>query len=161
MRAVVQRVARARVTVAATDAGGLRDEIAGEIASGLLVYLGIGPGDTEAEVRWMAGKIAALRIFPDEAGRFDRSVLDTGGDVLVVSQFTLYADTRRGRRPSFVEAAPPEVAEPLVERVVEALRAAGLTVATGRFGAHMLVDAVNDGPVTIVLDTADLDRPRG
>jgi len=159
MRAVVQRVARARVTVALTDAG--EAEVTGEIGRGLLVYLGIGPGDTEAEVRWMAAKIAALRIFPDEAGRFDRSVLDTEGEVLVVSQFTLYADTRRGRRPSFVEAAPPEVAEPLVERVVEALRAAGLTVATGRFGAHMLVDAVNDGPVTIVLDTADVDRPRG
>ncbi len=159
MRAVVQRVARARVTVALTDAD--EAEVTGEIGRGLLVYLGIGPGDTEAEVRWMAAKIAALRIFPDEAGRFDRSVLDTEGDVLVVSQFTLYADTRRGRRPSFVEAAPPEVAEPLVERLVEALRAAGLTVATGRFGAHMLVDAVNDGPVTIVLDTADVDRPRG
>jgi len=159
MRAVVQRVARARVTVSPTDVGDA--EVTGEIGHGLLVYLGIGPADSEAEVRWMAAKIAALRILPDEAGRFDRSVLDTGSEVLVVSQFTLYADTRRGRRPSFVEAAPPEIAEPLVERVVEALRAAGLTVATGRFGAHMLVDAVNDGPVTIVLDTADLDRPRG
>jgi len=132
----------------------------GEVGQGLLVYLGVGPEDGEREVEWLAGKVAGLRIFPDDQGRFDRSVQDVGGGVLVVSQFTLYADTRRGRRPAFTDAAPPEVAAPLVERVMAALRARGLPVAGGRFGAHMLVHAVNDGPVTIVLDSEDLDRPR-
>lgn len=108
----------------------------------------------------MAKKLAEIRIFPDDAGRFDRSVEDTGGAILVVSQFTLYADTRRGRRPAFTDAAPPELAAPLVEAVMAALRARGIPVQGGRFGAHMLVDAVNDGPVTILLDSADLDRPR-
>ena len=152
MRAVVQRVSRARVTVEA--------EVTGEIGVGLLVYLGIGPGDTASEVTWMASKVAGLRIFPDEAGRFDRSVVDVGGWVLVVSQFTLYGDTRRGRRPSFTAAAAPEVAAPLVEAVIDRLRDQGLTVAGGRFGAHMLVDAINDGPVTILLDSSDAERPR-
>ncbi|MDA1010787.1 MAG: D-aminoacyl-tRNA deacylase [Chloroflexi bacterium] len=156
MRAVVQRVSRARVTLGDRDA----DEVTGEIGTGLLVYLGIGPEDGPDEVAWMADKIAGLRVFPDEAGRFDRAVLDTGGAVLVVSQFTLYADTSRGRRPSFVGAAPPAVAEPLVQNVIDALRGEGIEVAGGRFGAHMLVDAVNDGPVTIILDSADRDRPR-
>ena len=114
----------------------------------------------EREVAWLTSKVADLRIFPDEQGRFDRSVTDISGSVLVVSQFTLYADTRRGRRPSFTEAAPPEVAAPLVERVMDVLRERGLRVEGGRFGAHMLVEAVNDGPVTIELDSADLDRPR-
>jgi D-tyrosyl-tRNA(Tyr) deacylase len=131
-----------------------------EATPGLLVYLGIGPADGDREVEWAAKKIAELRIFPDEDGRFDRSVQDIGGGVLVVSQFTLYADTRRGRRPAFTDAAPPDVAAPLVERVMAALRAQGLFVAGGRFGAHMLVDALNDGPVTIILDSDDLDRPR-
>ncbi len=153
MRAVLQRVARARVTV--------EGDTTGEIEGGLLVYLGIGPDDGPREVDWIARKVAELRVFPDEAGRFDRSVEDTGGAVLVVSQFTLYADTRKGRRPAFTDAAPPEVAAPLVEAVMAALRERGLRVAGGRFGAHMLVDAVNDDPVTIVLDSADLDRPRG
>jgi len=152
VRAVVQRVARAEVTVEGLTTGA--------IGAGLLVYLGIGPDDGEAEVAWMTAKVADLRIFPDEQRRFDRSVTDISGSVLVVSQFTLYADTRRGRRPSFTEAALPDVAEPLVERVMEALRTRGLTVEGGRFGAHMLVDAVNDGPVTIVLDSADRERPR-
>lgn len=152
MRAVLQRVARARVTV--------EGEPTGEVGLGLLVYLGVAPSDGEREVAWLAKKVAELRIFPDEEGRFDRSVEDAGGSVLVVSQFTLFADTRRGRRPAFTDAAPPEVAAPLVERVMDALRDRGLTVAGGRFGAHMLVDAVNDGPVTIILDSADLDRPR-
>lgn len=152
MRAVVQRVARARVTV--------DDETTGEIGSGLLLYLGVGPDDGDSEVAWLTAKVADLRIFPDDDGRFDRSVTDVAGAVLVVSQFTLYADTRRGRRPSFTDAAPPEVAAPLVEAVMAALRDRGLTVAGGRFGAHMLVDAVNDGPVTIVLDSADRGRPR-
>ena len=152
MRAVVQRVSRARVTV--------DGETTGAIDAGLLVYLGIGPEDGEREVAWVTSKVADLRVFPDEAGRFDRSVTDIAGSVLVVSQFTLYGDTRRGRRPSFTDAAPPEVAAPLVDRVMDAIRERGLRVEGGRFGAHMLVDAVNDGPVTILLDSADLDRPR-
>ncbi len=152
MRAVVQRVARARVTV--------EGETTGEVGPGLLVYLGVAPEDGPAEVAWLAKKVAELRVFPDAAGRFDRSVEDMGGSVLVVSQFTLFADTRRGRRPAFTDAAPPEVAAPLVDDVMAALAARGLTVAGGRFGAHMLVDAVNDGPVTIILDSADRERPR-
>lgn len=152
MRAVVQRVSRARVTV--------EGEATGQIGAGLLVYLGVGHEDGGREVEWLTAKIAELRIFPDEQGRFDRSVSDIAGGVLVVSQFTLYADTRRGRRPSFTDAAPPEAAAPLVEAVMAALRKRGLTVEGGRFGAHMLVDAVNDGPVTIALDSADRERPR-
>jgi D-aminoacyl-tRNA deacylase len=152
VRAVVQRVSRACVTV--------DGEVTGEIGAGLLVYLGVGPEDSEREVTWIASKIAGLRIFPDDAGRFDRDVRDVQGAVLVVSQFTLYGDTRRGRRPSFTGAAAPEVAAPLVDRVMDALRGAGLPVEGGRFGAHMLVDAVNDGPVTIWLDSEDINRPR-
>ncbi len=152
MRAVVQRVARARVTV--------EGETTGAIDAGLLVYLGVGPDDGATEVEWLAAKVADLRIFPDEQGRFDRSVTEIAGGVLVVSQFTLYADTRRGRRPSFTDAAAPEVAASLVEAVMAALRGRGLSVEGGRFGAHMLVDAANDGPVTIVLDSADRERPR-
>ena len=152
MRAVIQRVTRASVTV--------DQEETGRIEAGLLIYLGIGPDDGDHEVDWMTAKLATIRIFPDEQGRFDRSLEDTGGGALVVSQFTLYGDTRRGRRPAFTSAAPPEIAEPLIEQLVESLRARGIEVATGRFGAHMLVDAVNDGPVTILLDSADHDRPR-
>lgn len=152
MRAVVQRVSSARVTVD-------HEEI-GQIEAGLLVYLDIAPDDGEQEVDWLNAKLATLRIFPDDQGRFDRSLEDTGGSVLVVSQFTLYGDTRRGRRPAFTSAAPPEIAEPRIQQLVDALRQRGIQVATGRFGAHMLVDAVNDGPVTILLDSADRDRPR-
>ena len=152
MRAVVQRVSSATVTV--------EGDVTGSIDRGLLAYVGVGPDDGDDEVTWLASKLTTLRVFPDDDGRFDRSVTDVGGAILVVSQFTLYGDTRKGRRPSFTGAAPPEVAEPLVERLVEVLRTGGLTVATGRFGAHMLVDAVNDGPVTITLDSADRDRPR-
>lgn len=152
MRAVVQRVSRARVTV--------DDEETGSIEAGLLVYVGVGPDDSDDEVDWLATKLATLRIFPDEQGRFDRSLEDTGGAILVVSQFTLYGDTRRGRRPAFTAAAPPEVAEPLIEQLTQSLRVRGIHVATGRFGAHMLVDALNDGPVTILLDTVDRDRTR-
>lgn len=152
MRAVVQRVSSASVTV--------EGETIGAIGPGLLAYVSVGPEDGVAEVEWLASKLSTLRIFADEAGRFDRSLVDAGGAVLVVSQFTLYADTRRGRRPSFTEAAPPEIAEPLVEQLVDRLRLDGVEVATGRFGAHMLVDAVNDGPVTMILDTDDRDRPR-
>ncbi len=152
MRAVVQRVNRARVTVDGATTG--------EIGRGLLVLLGIAPDDGDAEVVWLAKKLAELRIFPDEEGRFNRSVQEDGRAVLVVSQFTLYADTRRGRRPSFTDAAPPEIAEPLVMRVMDALRLAGLEVAGGRFGAKMLVESENDGPTTIILDSTDRERPR-
>jgi D-tyrosyl-tRNA(Tyr) deacylase len=142
VRAVVQRVARARVIPG------------GAIDAGLCVLLGVADGDGEAAADALAGKIARLRIFPDEAGRFDRSLLDTGGAALVVSQFTLLADTRKGNRPSFAGAARPEVAEPLVGRVCGALRALGVPVETGVVGAHMQVELVNDGPVTIVLENA-------
>lgn len=156
MRAVLQRVLRATVTVDGVPTGA--------IEGGLLVYLGIAPADGDPEVEWFARKVAEMRIFEGtrdgEGGRMDRSVEEAGGAVLVVSQFTLYAGTRKGRRPSFVDAAPPEIAEPLIERCMDALRARGLRVEGGRFGAHMLVDAVNDGPVTIILDSSDLDRPR-
>jgi D-tyrosyl-tRNA(Tyr) deacylase len=117
-------------------------------------------GDAAEDAERLARKTAELRIFPDAAGRFSLSLLDIGGEALVVSQFTLLADTRRGRRPDFTAAAPPEEAEPLVERYVSVLKQMGVPVATGRFGAHMLVEILNDGPVTILLDTVDLDRPR-
>jgi D-tyrosyl-tRNA(Tyr) deacylase len=141
MRAVVQRVSRARVTPG------------GEIGPGLCILLGVARGDREEEAGRLAGKIARLRIFPDDDGRFDRSVLDAGGSALVVSQFTLIADTAKGNRPSFAGAAPPEQAEPLYERFTSRLRALGVPVETGVFGARMEVELVNDGPVTIVLDT--------
>ena len=152
MRAVLQRVHSARVLV--------DGEVVGAIERGALVYVGVAEGDTSAEAEWLAGRIAGLRIFPSEDRPIDRSLLDVGGSALVVSQFTLLADTRRGRRPSFTAAAPLEVAEPLVDAVVEALRASGVEVATGRFGAMMQVESTNDGPVTIVLDSADRERPR-
>lgn len=157
MRAVIQRVLRARVTVAGAETGA--------IEAGLLVYLGIAPDDGPAEVDWCARKIAEMRLFAGEPGteaaeRPDRSVEDIGGAVLLVSQFTLYADTRRGRRPAFTEAAGPEITAPLVEAVRDALRSRGLQVEEGRFGAHMVVESANDGPVTIILDSADRDRPR-
>ncbi len=145
MRAVIQRVTEASVTV--------NNQVVGEIGCGLLVLLGIGMGDQLAKATLLAEKIATMRIFADDDGRFNRSALDVGGAVLVVSQFTLYADTRRGRRPSFTMAAPPEIAAPLVDAFVAALRERGMTVATGVFGAHMHVALINDGPVTIVLDS--------
>jgi D-tyrosyl-tRNA(Tyr) deacylase len=141
MRAVVQRVSRARV-----DPGG-------EIGRGLCVLLGVAAEDREEQARRLAGKVGRLRIFPDEEGRFDRSVTDVGGAVLVVSQFTLIADTTKGNRPSFGRAAPPGQAEPLYERFCAELRRLGVPVETGVFGALMKVELVNDGPVTIVLDT--------
>jgi D-tyrosyl-tRNA(Tyr) deacylase len=141
VRAVVQRVSQARVTPG------------GEIGRGLCVLLGVARGDGEDEAARLAGKVARLRIFPDEAGRFDRSVEDVGGAVLVVSQFTLIADTAKGNRPSFAEAAPPEEAEPLYEHFCAELRDVGIPVETGVFGAKMEVAIVNDGPVTIVLDS--------
>ncbi len=144
MRAVVQRVTHASVTVG--------NAIAGEIGPGLLVLLAAGRDDTEAEARWLAHKTANLRIFSDVEGKMNLSVQAIGGSVLVVSQFTLYGDIRRGFRPSFVKAAPPDVAEALVAVFVDALRAADIPVATGVFRAHMHVSLVNDGPVTIILD---------
>ncbi len=144
MRAVVQRATSASVTV--------DNETVGEIGSGLLVLLAAGEGDTEAEARWLAHKIANLRIFSDAEGKMNLSVQAIGGSALVVSQFTLYGDIRRGFRPSFVEAAPPDVAEALVDVFVEALRTTGIPVATGVFRAHMRVSLVNDGPVTIILE---------
>src|SRR5690606_25904490 len=132
----------------------------GAIDGGLLVLVGVRDGDDEAMARRLAAKTAELRIFPDEGGRFNRSLLERAGEALVVSQFTLYGDTRKGRRPSFNDAARPEVAEPLVSAYADALRQAGVRVAEGRFGAYMQVSLVNDGPVTLILDSEDLDRPR-
>ncbi len=147
MRAILQRVSEASVEVDGA--------IVGRTGPGLLVLLGVGHGDGEAEAYALAEKSARLRIFADEAGKFNRSLLDSAGSALVVSQFTLYADTRRGRRPGFSDAAPPELAAPLVEAFCAALRALGVPVQTGRFGANMRVALINDGPVTIILDTAD------
>ena len=144
MKAVVQRVSEARVHV--------RAEVVGEVGEGLCVLVGVGRADEPETATRLAEKVARLRVFADEAGRFDRSLLDVGGDALVVSQFTLLADTSKGLRPSFSEAAPPERAEPLYEAFCNALRALGVTVATGVFGARMDVELVNDGPVTIVLE---------
>ncbi len=144
MRAVVQRVSRAAVRV--------DGDVVGACGRGLLVLVGAGHGDNSETAERLAAKIARLRIFADEEGRFDRSLLDTGGKALVVSQFTLLADTRKGNRPSFTAAASPEVAEPLVEGFVQALRDLGAHVETGVFGARMEVELVNDGPVTIVLE---------
>ncbi|HSS80489.1 MAG TPA: D-aminoacyl-tRNA deacylase [Gaiellaceae bacterium] len=143
MKAVVQRVTEARVRV--------REEQVGEIGRGLCVLLGVARGDGAAEAQKLAEKVARLRIFEADEGRFDRSLLDVGGEALVVSQFTLLADTAKGNRPSFGEAAGAEQAEPLYETFCEALRAQGVRVATGVFGARMAVELVNDGPVTIVL----------
>src|SRR3954453_11298946 len=143
MRAVCQRVSRASVTV--------EGEGVGEIGPGWMGLVGGGPTEGGATAPRIADKIVGLRVFEDEAGKMNRSVLDVGGAVLLVSQFTLYADTSRGRRPGFTGAAPPAIAEPLVERVAHLIRERGLTVETGRFGAHMEVALVNDGPVTIVL----------
>jgi D-tyrosyl-tRNA(Tyr) deacylase len=146
MRAVIQRVRSARVVVG--------DEVVGAVGPGLLVLLGVAPADTAAEVQWLADKVVGLRIFADDEGKMNRSVADVGGGVLVVSQFTLYGDCRKGRRPSFVGAAPPEIAEPLYEAFLNAVLALGVPTAAGRFGAMMQVELVNDGPVTLILDTA-------
>lgn len=147
MRAVVQRATSARVLV--------DSEVVGQLdpAPGLVVLLGVGPTDAESQARLMADKVAGLRIFVDEEGKINRSVRDVAGGALVVSQFTLYADVRRGRRPGFTGAAAPEIAAPLVERFMEELRALGVPTQGGRFGAHMLVELINDGPMTIVLDS--------
>ena len=145
MRAVVQRVSRAQVTV--------RGEVVGKIEHGLLVLLGVSATDKEADADYLAEKVAGLRIFEDDAGKMNRAVGDVSGAVLVVSQFTLYGDVRRGKRPSFDEAAPPEQARRLYQYFVERIRAAGLRCETGRFQEMMQVELVNDGPVTILLDS--------
>ena len=152
MRVVLQRVTRASVAV--------DGETVGAIQRGLLLLVGVAQGDSEDHARRLAQKCAEMRIFPDEDGRFDLSLLDVGGEALVVSQFTLLADTRRGRRPSFAGAATPEIADRLVDAFATALRGAGIPVQTGRFGAKMEVELVNDGPVTIIIDSVELERPR-
>jgi D-tyrosyl-tRNA(Tyr) deacylase len=144
MRALVQRVRSGKVSVDGRTTA--------QIEQGLVVLLGVGQGDGEEQARYLAEKVANLRIFEDEQGKMNRSVLDVGGQVIVVSQFTLYADARKGRRPSFTGAALPEAAEPLVEKTVELLAVQGVPVQTGEFGAHMLVEIANDGPVTIWLE---------
>ncbi len=144
MRIVLQRVSQARVTV--------EDQIIAEIGPGLVLLVGISPTDEEEQARYLAEKIATLRIFEDQEGKMNRSLLDVGGSAIVVSQFTLYADTRKGRRPSFTDSAQPSIAEPLVERFATFLGELGIPTQSGEFGAHMLVEIVNDGPVTIYLE---------
>ncbi len=148
MRAVIQRVSRAQVTV--------NGELTGKIARGLLVFLGVAQADTEADAAYLVDKITGLRIFEDDQGKMNLSVAGVGGAVLVVSQFTLYGDVRRGKRPSFDAAAPPQRARELYEHVVERIHAAGLPCETGRFQEMMEVELVNDGPVTILLDSTKL-----
>jgi D-tyrosyl-tRNA(Tyr) deacylase len=151
MRALLQRVSKASVTVEDQRSGSM-DKVISRIGKGLVVLLGIGHGDGDEQVTFLAEKIANLRIFEDEQGKTNLSILDVKGEAIVVSQFTLYADTRKGRRPSFTDAALPEVAEPLVDQFVEKLRAQGVPTQTGQFGAHMSVEIHNNGPVTIWLE---------
>ena len=146
MRVVAQRVSNAAVSVDGA--------VVGEIGSGLCALVGVTHDDAEPQARKLAERLWKLRIFADEEGKMNRSVADVGGEVLVISQFTLYGDTRKGNRPSYIEAARPEVAEPLVDEVVEHLRSLGAEVATGRFGADMVVELVNDGPVTVTLEVS-------
>ena len=152
MRALLQRVSRASVTI-----GG--DEV-GSIGAGLLVLLGVATEDNEDDLRYLVERALNLRIFPGDDNRFDRSALDIEADILVVSQFTLYANTRRGRRPDFTSAAAPDTAERLYQLALERFRESGLNIASGRFGEYMSVDLVNDGPVTLMLDSVDRLRPR-
>jgi D-aminoacyl-tRNA deacylase len=144
MRLVLQRVARARVVIG--------ERVSGEIEQGLLLLAGFTDADDDERLRWMADKVVGLRVFGDDEGKMNRSVVESGGSLLVVSQFTLYGDTRKGRRPSFVDAARPEIAIPLYERFVQMLRESGLRVETGEFGAMMEVELVNHGPVTLILE---------
>ena len=145
MRAVLQRVSKASVTV--------DDRVTGEIEQGLVILLGIRSGDTDADAKYLADKCINMRIFSDSDGKFNLSARDMNGDILVVSQFTLYGDTRKGRRPNFTDAAPPDVSKPLYERFISHLKASGLKVASGVFGAMMLVEIHNDGPVTIIVES--------
>ncbi len=144
MRALLQRVSRASVTV--------DDRVVGRIGRGFVVLLGVTHGDSRAEAEWVAAKIAGLRVFEDDAGKMNLSLSNVGGELLVISQFTLYGDARKGRRPSFTDAAAPDHAEPLVDLFIELLREAGFTVASGVFGAHMAVEIHNDGPVTLLIE---------
>jgi D-tyrosyl-tRNA(Tyr) deacylase len=145
MRAVLQRVTEARVRIG--------EEIVGEIGRGLLVLLGVSRADTLEQARWLADKVTGLRVFADADGKMNRDVSEAGGGVLVVSQFTLFGDCQKGRRPSFIEAAPPELAIPLYEAFVNAIKALGIPTATGRFGAMMQVELINDGPVTLIVES--------
>ena len=146
MRSVVQRVSRAQVTI--------DQEPVGTIGPGVVVLLGIHKDDSEREAQWLADKIVGLRIFEDDKGLMNRSLLDVGGEMLIVSQFTLYGDCRKGRRPGYSSAARPEIAEPLYEHFIHMVQQQGVTTATGRFGAMMQVELINDGPVTLLLDSA-------
>ncbi|HEX3053574.1 MAG TPA: D-aminoacyl-tRNA deacylase [Aggregatilineaceae bacterium] len=149
MRVVLQRVSHGSVRV--------DDQIVGAVDLGYVILVGVGPTDGDAQARWLARKITTLRVFEDDQGKFNRSLLDVGGGCLVVSQFTLYADARKGRRPSFTDAAPPDRAEPLIARFADMLRADGVSrVEMGVFGAYMQVEIANDGPVTILLDSIDM-----
>jgi len=152
LRALVQRVSRASVTIEGC--------VVGAINPGLVVLVGVGKGDSEADASYLAEKVANLRIFSDQEGKSNLSALDIAREILVVSQFTLYASTRKGRRPGFTDAAPPEEAEPLVDAFARLLRSTGLKVETGRFQQHMLVEIHNDGPVTILIDSQDRFKPR-
>lgn len=152
MRTLSQRVSQASVSV--------EGQVITAIKQGFVVFVGVGRGDSDIDARYLAEKIANLRVFADESGKFNLSILDIGGEVLVVSQFTLFASTRKGRRPSFTDAAPPEEAEPLVDTFVQFLRTAGLRVDTGRFQQYMLVEIHNDGPVTIFIDSEERLKPR-
>lgn len=148
MRACIQRVSRARVVV--------EGEVVGEIEKGVLVLLGVAANDTDVELKWLAEKIVGLRIFDDADGKMNLSLGDVGGSMLVVSQFTLFGDCKKGRRPSFIDAAPPEMAEAMYEKFVAQVFAAGITTATGRFRTNMAVELTNDGPVTIWIDTKEM-----
>ena len=145
MRAVVQRVSEARVRIDA--------EIVGEIEKGFLVLLGVAKNDTIEQARWLADKIVSLRVFNDDGGKMNRDLAEIGGSVLIVSQFTLYGDCSKGRRPSFIDAAPPDTAIPLYEAFINAIKAHGIPTQTGRFGAMMQVELINDGPMTLIIDT--------
>ena len=147
MRVVVQRVSKASVSI--------DERTVGQINKGLVILLGVKNGDNESDAKFLADKCVNLRIFADEAGKFNLSALEVGGEILAISQFTLYGDTRKGRRPSFIEAAPPEISEPLYQKFINYLRESGLKVATGEFGAMMLVEIHNDGPVTIILESKE------
>jgi D-aminoacyl-tRNA deacylase len=152
MKAVLQRVSRGRVTVA--------NDVVGEIERGLVILIGVTLGDLEEDARYLADKIVNLRIFDDQQGLFNLSALDVNAQLLIVSQFTLMANTRKGRRPSFTDAAPPEEAEIMFNSFVDMARSSGLRVELGRFRQHMMVEIANDGPVTIILDSADRKAPR-